>query len=132
MRLYQLSRVSPGGIHHSHERTDRKEEIQICNCICGSLIGPEVRSLHFRDKIRGNYIRQEIFERHTADFNVRVEHYHCNNSRFVHITFLQHCEGMGQGITYCGVNSHFQNRRYEKDIRDLQTMAQKIILRAKG
>ena len=39
---------------------------------------------------------------------------------------------MGQGITYCGVNAHFQNGRTEKAIRDLQTMAWKMILHAKG
>ena len=39
---------------------------------------------------------------------------------------------MGQGITYCGVNARIQNGRAEKAIRDLQTMAQKIILHAKG
>ena len=39
---------------------------------------------------------------------------------------------MGQGIKYCGVNAHFQNERAEKAIRDLQTMARKMILHAKG
>ena len=35
-------------------------------------------------------------------------------------------------MTYCGVNAHFQNGRAEKAIRDLQTMARKMILHAKG
>ena len=39
---------------------------------------------------------------------------------------------MGQGINYCGVNAHFQNERAEKAIRNLHTMAQKMILHAKG
>ena len=39
---------------------------------------------------------------------------------------------MVKGITYCGVNAHFQNGRAEKASRDLQTMAQKIIQHAKG
>ena len=39
---------------------------------------------------------------------------------------------MVQGITYCGVKAHFQNGRDEKAIRDLHTIAQKIILHAKG
>ena len=38
---------------------------------------------------------------------------------------------MGQGITYCGVNAHFQNGRAEKAIRDLQTTVRKMILHAK-
>ena len=39
---------------------------------------------------------------------------------------------MGQGITYCGVNARIQNGRAEKAIRDLQTMARKMLLHAKG
>ena len=74
---------------------------------------------------------KKSFERHADGFNVRVEHYHCNSGRFSDNAFIQHCEVMGQGITYCGVNMHLQNIRAEKAIRDLQTMAQKIILHAK-
>ena len=72
------------------------------------------------------------FERYAAGLNVRVEHRHCKNGRFADNAFIQHCEEMGQGITYCGVNAHFQNGRAEKTIRDLQTMARKMILHAKG
>ena len=39
---------------------------------------------------------------------------------------------MGQIITYCGVNAYLHNERAEKAIRDLHTIAQKIILHAKG
>ena len=39
---------------------------------------------------------------------------------------------MGQNITYCGVNTHFQNGHAEKAIRDLQTMAHTMLLHAKG
>ena len=39
---------------------------------------------------------------------------------------------MGQGITYCGVNTYFHNGRAEKAIRYLQTMARKMIICAKG
>ena len=75
---------------------------------------------------------KKSFERYAAGFNVRVEHYHCDNGRFADNSIIQHCAGMGQGITYCGVNAHFQNGRAEKAIRDLQTMARKMILHAKG
>ena len=50
---------------------------------------------------------KKVFERHAAGFNVRVDHYHCNNRRFEDNAFIQHCEGMGQGIIYCGANAHF-------------------------
>ena len=39
---------------------------------------------------------------------------------------------MEQGIKYFGVNTHFQNGRADKIIRDLQTMERKIIIHAKG
>ena len=73
-----------------------------------------------------------LFERHTAGSNVRVEHHHCDNGRFADNVFIHNCDGMGKGITYYGVNAHFQNGHAEKAIRDLQTMAQKMILHAKG
>ena len=39
---------------------------------------------------------------------------------------------MGPGITYYGVNAHFQNGPAEKAIRYLQTISQHMILHAKG
>jgi len=75
---------------------------------------------------------KKCFERYAASFNVKIEHYHCDNGRFADNLFVQHCEGMGQNITYCGVNAHFQNGRAEKAIRDLQTMARTMLLHAKG
>ena len=71
------------------------------------------------------------FERHAAGFNVRIEHYHCYNGWFADNDFIHQCEVMGQGITYCGVNAHFRNRRSENAIRGLQTMARKVTLHAK-
>ena len=66
---------------------------------------------------------KNFFEKHSEGFNLRVEHYQCNNRRFADNTFIHHFKGMGQGITYCAVNAHFQNGHAEKVIRDLQTMA---------
>ena len=75
---------------------------------------------------------KKSFKRHAADFNVREKRYHCNNGQFGDNPFIQHCEGMGQGITYCGVNTHLQNGCADKAIRDLHTMARKMIINAKG
>ena len=74
---------------------------------------------------------KKISKTHASSFSIRVEHYHFDNGRFIDNSFIQHCKGMGQGITYCGVNMHFQNGRDEKAIRDLQTMVRNIILHAK-
>ena len=54
---------------------------------------------------------KKCFERYAAGVNSEVEHYHCDNIHFSSNTFFHRCEGMVQGITYCGVNAHFQNRR---------------------
>ena len=132
MRLCRKSRVLLGGIHCLHERTAHQEEVQICNFICGSLLGPEVRSLHVRDNIIGDYIRQENFWEACSWLQCKGGSYHCNNGRFTDNVFIHHYEVMSQGITYCGVNAHFQNGRTEKAIRDFQTMARKMILHAKG
>ena len=94
----------------------------------------DLKYIHCMSEITSEEIMyaKKSFERHTAGFNLRVDHYHCDNGRFAYNTFIHHCEGMGQGITYCGVNTHFQNGYAEKDIRYLQSMARKRILYAKG
>ena len=94
----------------------------------------DLKYVHYMSEITSEetIYAKKCFERYSAGFNVKVEHYHCDNGRFADNAFIQHCEGMGQGITYCGVNAHFQNGRAEKAIRDLQTMARKMLLHAKG
>ena len=42
--------------------------------------------------------------------------------------FIQACKDNNQGITYCGVNAHFQNGIAEKRIRDLQEQARMMLL----
>ena len=74
---------------------------------------------------------KKCFERHAADFNARVDHYHCDNGRFADNTFIHHCKVMRQGITYYELNAHFYNGRAEKDSRYFQTMARNMILHAK-
>ena len=75
---------------------------------------------------------KKCFKRYSSGFNVKVKHYHCDIRRFAYNMFVQNCEVMGQVITYCGINVHFQNGRAKKAIRDLQTMAKKMLLRTKG
>ena len=60
----------------------------------------DLNYIYFMYKITSEETKYSMkrFERHTAGFNVRLEHYHCNNGRFADNAFIQHCEGMGQGI----------------------------------
>ncbi|KAL7556286.1 hypothetical protein ACA910_016078 [Epithemia clementina (nom. ined.)] len=73
---------------------------------------------------------KQAFERHVGLFNVRVQHYHCDNGRFADNGFIVDCKLQGQQITYCGVNAHFQNGIAEKTIRDHQEQARTMLLYA--
>ena len=58
----------------------------------------DLKYVHCMSKITSEetIYAKKIFERQAAGFNVRVEHYHCNNGQFSYNAFIQHCEGMGQ------------------------------------
>ena len=59
---------------------------------------------------------------------MKILHDHADNGRFVDNGFIQACKDNNQGITYCGVNAHFQNGIAEKRIRDLQEQARMMLL----
>ena len=42
--------------------------------------------------------------------------------------FIQDCQSQHQGLTYCGVNAHFQNSSTEKKIHDLQEQTRTMML----
>ncbi|KAL7575399.1 hypothetical protein ACA910_007307 [Epithemia clementina (nom. ined.)] len=71
---------------------------------------------------------KKAFERHASLYNVRIQHYHCDNGRFADNGFITDCKLQGQRITYCGVNAHFQNGIAEKTIRDRQEQARTMLL----
>ena len=65
-------------------------------------------------------IAKKAFEAHAAKYGVNIRHYHCDNGRFVDKAWINHVQKVGQTISYCGVNAHFQNGRAEKLIRDIR------------
>ena len=73
-------------------------------------------------------LAKQSFERFARDHGVKILHYHANNRRFADNGFIQACKDNNQGITYCGVNTHFQNGITEKRIRDLQEQARTMLL----
>jgi hypothetical protein len=73
---------------------------------------------------------KKAFEKHADSFGVRIRQYHADNDRFQDIKFKEDCAEQSQRITYCGVNAHFQNRRAERKIRDLQDGARTSLLHA--
>jgi hypothetical protein len=59
------------------------------------------------------------FEAHVKSFGVSIQPYHTDNGRFQDTAFKNHCHEQGQLLTFCGDNSHFQNGKAERRIKDL-------------
>jgi hypothetical protein len=66
---------------------------------------------------------KHAFERFAAKHGVKIAHYHCDNGQFADTPFIRSCEESRQKITFCGVNTHFQNGIAERAIRDLSESA---------
>ena len=60
------------------------------------------------------------FEKLADSHGVRVKHCHADNGRFADDLWVKDCMKQKQGLTFAGVNAHFQNGLAEKRIRDLQ------------
>ena len=75
--------------------------------------------------LKPSSLAKQSFERFARDIGVKNIHYHADNGRFTDNGFIQACKDNNQGLTYCGVNAHFQNGMAEKRIRDLQAQATK-------
>ena len=73
-------------------------------------------------------LTKQSFERFARDHGVKITHYHADNGRFADNGFIQACKDNNQGLTYCGVNAHFQNGMAEKRIGDLQEQARTMLL----
>ena len=76
---------------------------------------------------------KKAFEAYARSLGVYpVSHYHADNGRFADNLFVSDCAAKGQGISYCGVNAHWQNGIAEKRIRDLQESARTQLIHAKN
>ena len=62
---------------------------------------------------------KHAFERSAEQRGVRIIHYDADNGRFADNAFIADCKAQRQGLSYCGVNAHFQNGIAERRIRDL-------------
>ena len=92
--------------------------------------GHEVESIFLQKWLTSaeTVLAKQSFECFARDHGVKILHYHTNNSRFIDKRFIQACKDNNQGLTYCGVNAHFQNGMVEKWIRDLQEQARTMLL----
>ena len=73
---------------------------------------------------------KHAFERLSEQRGVKILHYHADNGRFTDNAFMNDCKIQGQGLTYCGVNAHFQNSIAERRIRNLQEQTRTSMLYA--
>jgi hypothetical protein len=77
-------------------------------------------------------LAKEAFELFSRNVGVQqVLHYHGDNGRFAESLFMAHARNLGQRVTHCGVNAHFQNGIAERRIRDVQDRGRTMIVHAK-
>jgi hypothetical protein len=75
---------------------------------------------------------KQALEAYARSHGVTIKHYHANNGCFADNAFMQLVAKSGQTISFCGVNSHFQNGITKKRIHDLSEQACKQLLHAKA
>jgi hypothetical protein len=62
---------------------------------------------------------KQAFRHFAKQQNIRILHYYCNNGQFADNAFKNSCSAKGQQLTFCGVNTLFQNGIAENAIMDL-------------
>ena len=72
------------------------------------------------------------FETFAAQHGIRTQHYHCNNGRFSNNAFKQACRDARQQLTFCCINTHFQNGIAKRSIHNLSENARKQLLHARA
>ena len=73
---------------------------------------------------------KHAFECSANQCGVKITHYYADNGRFTDNAFITDCKAQRQGLSYCRVNAHFQNRIAECRIRDLQEQTRTSMLYA--
>jgi hypothetical protein len=73
---------------------------------------------------------KDAFELFARERGVKIQHYHADNGCFVDNAWKEGLAQENQGITYCGVNAHWQNGIAERRIRDLREQAHNMLLHA--
>ena len=84
------------------------------------------RSLAASDTVRSKL----CLEREAADVNVRIKSIHTDNGVFNSNEFRQHCESLGQKISFSGVGAKHQNGIAENAIRTVSNMARANMIHA--
>jgi hypothetical protein len=70
---------------------------------------------------------KKIFELSVKQLGVTIQAYHADNGRFAEELFIQDANQLGQTMSYCGVNAHFQNGLAERKIWSLQDQGRTML-----
>ena len=91
-----------------------------------------LRYIHMMTNLSSNEALKAklAFEQFATNNHVSIEHYHADNGCFADNAFIAHCTLWQQRLTYCGVNTHFQNGIAERAIRDIMEAGRKQLLHA--
>ena len=73
---------------------------------------------------------KRLFENMAARHGIRILHYHADNGIFVSKAWKDDCDSQRQGMSYSGVNAHFQSGIAERRIRELQDNARVLLIHA--
>jgi hypothetical protein len=73
---------------------------------------------------------KQAFKQFITKHGMQIKHYHCDNGRFADTFFCTACNSQNQMLTFCGVNTHFQNGIAKRAIQDLSESARKQLLHA--
>ena len=68
------------------------------------------------------------YEHLSATRNVKVKHYHADNSRFAERSFTNDFKASTQQITFCGVGAHHQNGMAVNTIKQLTLISRHLLV----
>jgi hypothetical protein len=100
---------------HTHMTT-----VPLRHCVRGSVQWFQFRALTENSSGEETLDAKMAFEGFAQSMNVHVKHYHANNGRFCEKLWMTNVKKGGQTISFCGVNTHFQNGVAERQIRTSQ------------
>jgi len=73
---------------------------------------------------------KKAFKKFCFNHGVQVKHYHMDNGIFASNAWKESCQTSNQGLTFAGVNAHYQNDIAKRCMGELQRMARTMLLHA--
>ena len=88
--------------------------------------------IHLISKLdAGSTVKSRMeFERICDSCGVKVLHYNADNGRFDTKNFKEACNTAKQTLSFCGINAHHHNVKYEYRIKDVTTGSRTALLYA--